>query len=67
MAYSSVAGMIMLYRADYYGGYVWYPWYYATLNGSHIEFIWDGYGYTSSGYWDIDGDTMTGQAVNAEP
>jgi len=67
MGYSSAAGMILVYRADYYGGYVWYPWYYATLSGSHIDFVWDGYGYTSSGYWDIDGDTMTGLAINEEP
>jgi hypothetical protein len=66
MGYSSGYGMLVLYF-DYQGEAFWYPWYYADVDGSHIDFWWDGYGYSSYGYWDIDGDSMTGQAVNEEP
>lgn len=66
MGYSPAYAMLMLYFS-YHGEAFWYPWYYAQVDGSHIDFWWDGYGYSSYGYWDVDGDTMTGQAVNEEP
>jgi len=66
MGYSPSYGMLVLYF-DYHGEVFWYPWYYAEVDGNHIDFWWDGYGYSSSGYWDVDGDSMTGQAVNEEP
>jgi hypothetical protein len=66
MGYSSAYSMIVRYFS-YHGEAVWYPWYYADVDDTHIDFWWDGYGYSSYGYWDMDGDTLTGQAVNEEP
>ncbi len=66
MGYSSEAGWIYLYTGNGYGEYTWYPWYYAQLDGNHIDFHWYGYYYVSAGYWDIDGDTLTGLATNTE-
>jgi hypothetical protein len=64
--YSSAQGMVMVYFSYYqYGG--WYGWYYATFDGSRLDFYWNGHGYTQGGYWDVDGGTMTGLAINSEP
>ena len=57
---------VMIYFSYYeYSG--WYMWYYASFDGSHLEFWWHGHGYTQGGYWDVDGETMTGMAINTEP
>jgi hypothetical protein len=64
--YSSVQGMVMVYFSYYdYSG--WYGWYYATFDGARVDFYWNGHGYTQGGYWDVDGETMTGLAINSEP
>ncbi len=64
--YSSEYEALMIYLSYYvYSG--WYIWYYAALDGDHLEFVWHGHGYTQGGYWEVDGDTMTGLAINSEP
>jgi hypothetical protein len=35
-------------------------------DGDHIDFYWNGAGYTQYGYWDVTFPTMTGKAYNIE-
>ena len=65
LGYMSYYGFIALYISyPPYAG--WYAWYYASAAGPHIDFYWNGSGYSQYGYWDIQGQTMTGKAVNLE-
>ena len=66
MGFDESYGMIMMF-ISYYGYEGWYGWYYAYPSDDLIEFGWYGYGYTQQGYWDVDGDQMTGLAINSEP
>ena len=64
--YSDPYQGVMIYFSYYeYAG--WYVWYYAEFDGTHLDFWWNGHGYTQGGYWDVAGDTMTGLAINSEP
>jgi len=52
LGWMSSYSIVVLYI--YYPPYAgWYLWYYGSMTGNHVEFYWDGSGYSQYGYWDI--------------
>jgi len=56
--------VLYIYYPPYAG---WYLWYYGSATGTHVEFYWNGSGYSQYGYWDVQPPNMSGMAFNSEP